>query len=114
MEVLDDEDLEKFREKYLTNPDVKKKLDNRSNGFSKFMESFESNIDIDPGRLLGLTDGIFGMVMTLLVFSMALPGAQLLTEGQFLSFLQSIAHTFGLTIVSFILVSSFGYIIMNL
>ena len=107
MEVLDEEDLEKFREKYLANPDVKKKLDNRSNGFSKFMESFESNIDIDPGRLLGLTDGIFGMVMTLLVFSMALPGAQLLTEGQFLTFLQSIAHTFGLTIVSFILVSSF-------
>ena len=45
--------------------------------------------------------------MTLLVFSMALPGAQLLTEGEFITFLQSIAHTFGLTIVSFILVSSF-------
>ena len=104
---MDEEDLEKFKEKYLTNPDIKKKLNQKNNGFSKFIESFESNIDIDPGRLLGLTDGIFGMVMTLLVFSMALPGAQLLTEGEFITFLQSIAHTFGLTIVSFILVSSF-------
>lgn len=111
---LDEENLEKiekfrddFTEKYLSHIDVEKKLEDEKNGFSKFIESFESNIDIDPGRLLGLTDGIFGMVMTLLVFSMALPGAPLLTEGQFLTFLQSIAHTFGLTIVSFILVSSF-------
>lgn len=64
-------------------------------------------MDIDPGRLLGLTDGIFGMVMTLLVFGMALPEAQLLTEGDFLAFLQSISHGFGVTIVSFILVSTF-------
>ena len=111
---LDGENLEKienfrddFTEKYLTSPAVGKKAGSRNDGFSKFIESFESNIDIDPGRLIGLTDGIFGMVMTLLVFSMALPGSQLLTEGQFVTFLQSIAHTFGLTIVSFILVSSF-------
>ena len=64
-------------------------------------------MDIDPGRLIGLTDGIFGMVMTLLVFGMALPQAHLITEGQFITFLNSIAHSFGLTIVSFILVSSF-------
>ena len=107
MEVLDEEDLEKFREKYLANPDVKKKLEDKNKGFSKFFESFEKNIDIDPGRLLGLTDGIFGMVMTLLVFSLALPGVNMLTEGQFVVFLESIAHNFGLTIVSFVLVSSF-------
>lgn len=71
------------------------------------MQSFESNIDIDPGRLIGLTDGIFGMVMTLLVFGMALPATNLLTEMDFMTFLQSNAHAFGLTIVSFILVSSF-------
>ena len=111
---MDEENFEKigkfrddFTEKYLTNPVVEKKIDRRKESFSKFIQSFESNIDIDPGRLLGLTDGIFGMVMTLLVFSMALPGSTLLTEGQFITFLQSIAHTFGLTIVSFILVSSF-------
>ena len=114
-EVLDEEDLEKirefrveFREKYLTDPTIKKKVDDKKDGFfSKFLQSFESNIDIDPGRLLGLTDGIFGMVMTLLVFSLALPGARLLTEGDFITFIHSIAHSFGLTIVSFILVSSF-------
>ena len=71
------------------------------------MQSFESNVDIDPGRLIGLTDGIFGMVMTLLVFGMALPATNLLTEMDFMTFLQSNAHAFGLTIVSFILVSSF-------
>ena len=114
-EVLDEEDLEKirefrveFREKYLTDPTIKKKVDDKKDGFfSKFLQSFESNIDIDPGRLLGLTDGIFGMVMTLLVFSLALPGARFLTEGDFITFIHSIAHSFGLTIVSFILVSSF-------
>ena len=111
---MDEENLEKigkfrdeFTEKYLTNSAVEKKIDERKETFSKFIQSFESNIDIDPGRLLGLTDGIFGMVMTLLVFNMALPGATLLSEGQFITFLQAVAHTFGLTIVSFILVSSF-------
>ncbi|WP_296796729.1 TMEM175 family protein [uncultured Methanobrevibacter sp.] len=54
-----------------------------------------------------MTDGIFGMVMTLLVFGMALPGTQLLSEGEFITFLHSIAHSFGLTIVSFIVVASF-------
>ena len=64
-------------------------------------------MDIDPGRLLGLTDGIFGMVMTLLVFGMALPEIKILTYGDFIGFIHSIAPTFGVTIVSFILVSSF-------
>ena len=114
-EDLDEEDVEKirnfrayFQDKYLTNPDVEKKVDNIKTGFfHRIKQSFESNIDIDPGRLIGLTDGIFGMVMTLLVFGMALPQAHLITEGQFITFLNSIAHSFGLTIVSFILVSSF-------
>ncbi len=110
---MDEENLEKiekfrddFAEKYLTHSAFEKRADERKDAISRFIQSFESNIDIDPGRLLGLTDGIFGMVMTLLIFGMALPGATLLTEGQLISFLQSIAHTFGLTIVSFILVSS--------
>lgn len=112
---MDEEDVEKIRkfraelrEKYSNNPAVGKKVDSVRDGFfQEFKQSFERKIDIDPGRLLGLTDGIFGMVMTLLVFSLALPGARLLTEGDFLTFLESIAHSFGLTIVSFILVSSF-------
>ncbi|MBQ6349899.1 MAG: DUF1211 domain-containing protein [Methanobrevibacter sp.] len=112
---MDEEDVEKIRslkaeliEKYSNNPAVAKKVDHIKGGFfHNFKQSFESNIDIDPGRLLGLTDGIFGMVMTLLVFGLALPGAQLLTEGDFIAFLQSISRSFGLTIVSFILVSSF-------
>ena len=112
---LDEEDLEKirnfreyFREKYLTETAVQKRLDEKKEGFfSKFMHTFESTIDIDPGRLIGLTDGIFGMVMTLMVFGLALPAARLLNELDFLSFIQSNAHTFGLTFVSFILVSSF-------
>jgi uncharacterized membrane protein len=112
---LDEEDLERvksfrdeFKEKYLTKPTVEKKVDKIENGFfQEFMQTFDSNIDIDPGRLISLTDGIFGMVMTLLVFSMALPGAELLTETDLMTFLQANAHTFGLTIVSFILVSSF-------
>ena len=75
--------------------------------YERFKKSFESDVDIDPGRLLGLTDGIFGMVMTLLVFGMALPEIKILTSGDFLLFIQSIAPTFGVTMVSFILVSSF-------
>ena len=112
---MDEEDFERvksfrdeFKEKYLTNPTVEKKVDKIENGFfQEFMQTFDSNIDIDPGRLIGLTDGIFGMVMTLLVFSLALPGIELLNEMDFITFLQSNAPTFGLTIVSFILVSSF-------
>ena len=76
---MDGEDLEKvkefrdkFKEKYLTNPTVEKKVDTIENGFfQEFVQTFDSNIDIDPGRLIGLTDGIFGMVMTLLVFSIS-------------------------------------------
>ena len=91
---MDGEDLEKvkefrdeFKEKYLTNPTVEKKVDTIENGFfQEFVQTFDSNIDIDPGRLIGLTDGIFGMVMTLLVFSMALPGAELLTETDLMTF----------------------------
>ena len=56
---------------------------------------------------MGLTDGIFGMVMTLLVFGLALPSFQILTEGDLIAFLQSLFPTFCITIVSFILVGFF-------
>lgn len=75
--------------------------------FERFKQSFERNIDIDPGRLLGLTDGIFGMVMTLLIFGMALPEMHLVNAGDFLLFVESLAPTIGITLVSFVLLSSF-------
>ena len=45
--------------------------------YQRFKQSFESDLSIDPGRLMGLTDGIFGMVMTLLIFGIALPEMQI-------------------------------------
>ena len=112
---VDDETLEKIEdlkrditEKYTNDPKIDAKVvEVKSSFYERFMQSFESDIDVDPGRLLGLTDGIFGMVMTLLVFGMALPEMKILTAGDFLGFLQSIAPTFGITLVSFVLVSSF-------
>ena len=50
---------------------------NRLTFYQRFMNAFEQDMDIDPGRLMGLTDGIFGMVMTLLIFGMALPEFQI-------------------------------------
>lgn len=77
------------------------------NFYQRFLNSFEKDVDIDPGRLMGLSDGIFGMVMTLLVFGMGLPEMELLTAGDFLAFMQSLAPTIGVTLVSFILLASF-------
>lgn len=113
-EDIDDETLQKIRdlqeeikEKY-SNTKVEEKIDNiKMSYYERFRQSLEKNIDVDPGRLLGLTDGIFGMVMTLLVFGIALPEASILTSGHFTAFLQSITPTIGLTLISFILVSSF-------
>ncbi|MBR0272033.1 MAG: DUF1211 domain-containing protein [Methanobrevibacter sp.] len=82
-------------------------VNRRLSYYQRFLNAFERDVDIDPGRLLGLTDGIFGMVMTLLIFGMALPEIQLLTEGDFLAFIQSLAPTVGVTLVSFILLACF-------
>ena len=70
-------------------------------------KSFTRELDVDPGRLLALTDGIFGMVMTLLIFGMALPGADFLNSGDFFSFFSYFFNTVGITLVSFILLGSF-------
>ena len=83
------------------------KFNKRLSDFERFKLSFERNIDIDPGRLLGLTDGIFGMVMTLLVFGIALPEMLITNNSDFISFISTLAPTIGVTIVSFILISSF-------
>ena len=75
--------------------------------YQRFKQALEKNIDIDPGRLMGLTDGIFGMVMTLLVFGIALPELQIENYSTFVSFFLSLAPNIGVTIVSFVLLSSF-------
>ena len=75
--------------------------------FERFKLGLETDLDIDPGRLLGLTDGIFGMVMTLLVFGIALPELQIANYSDFTTFISTLMPTIGVTIVSFVLISSF-------
>ena len=77
------------------------------NFYQRVLDAFQMDINIDPGRLLGLTDGIFGMVMTLLIFGMALPEAEIANYTGFINFTNSLAPTFGITIISFILLGSF-------
>ena len=84
-----------------------KKIDSSVNFYTRFMNAFETDINIDPGRLMGLTDGIFGMVMTLLIFGMALPETEIANHIGFSNFIISIGPTIGITIVSFIFISSF-------
>ena len=66
------------------------RLDRRLSFFQQFKLGLERNIDIDPGRLLGLTDGIFGMVMTLLVFGIALPELQITNYSDFVGFISTL------------------------
>ena len=75
--------------------------------YQRFKKALQSDIDIDPGRLMGLTDGIFGMVMTLLVFGIALPELQIAKYSDFIGFISALTPTVGVTIVSFVLISSF-------
>lgn len=84
-----------------------KKINTGVHFYQKYLNAFERTIDIDPGRLMGLTDGIFGMVMTLLIFGMALPEAEIANHIDFSNFIISIGPTIGITIVSFIFISSF-------
>jgi uncharacterized membrane protein len=84
-----------------------KKANKKLSFYKRFVNALQSDIGIDPGRLMGLTDGIFGMVMTLLVFAIALPELQIANYSDFLSFISTLAPTIGVTIVSFVLISSF-------
>ena len=84
-----------------------KKLNKRLSFFQRFKLGLEGDIDIDPSRLMGLTDGIFGMVMTLLVFGIAIPELQIVNYSDFMTFISTLAPTIGVTIVSFVLISSF-------
>ena len=84
-----------------------KELDKRLNFFQRFKLGLEEDIDIDPGRLMALTDGIFSIVMTLLIFGISLPKLQLASYPDFISFIIELAPTVSVTIVSFILLASF-------
>ncbi len=75
--------------------------------FQRFKKGLQYNINIDPGRIMALTDGIFGMVMTLLIFAMALPEMEIASNAGFVNFIYSILPTIGITLVSFFLLSSF-------
>ena len=94
---------------YSTRKDAKKlkRMNKRLSFYQRFKNALQSDIDIDPGRLMGLTDGIFGMVMTLLVFGIALPELQIANYTDFITFISTLMPTVGVTIVSFILISSF-------
>lgn len=83
------------------------KFDKKLSYYQRFKLGLESDIEIDSGRLMGLTDGIFGMVMTLLVFGIALPELQIANYSDFITFISTLAPTIGVTIVSFVLISSF-------
>lgn len=103
-EELNEENLDQFKEFF-----HEKHSNNSShNDFLADVEdAADKKMNIDPGRLLGLTDGIFGMVMTLLVFGIALPEMKFYTYNNFLATIMSLLHSIGVTIVSFILISSF-------
>lgn len=87
--------------------ETKEKMGSHISSHIGFFEAFSQPLDIDPGRIMGLTDGIFGMVMTLLIFGMALPEAKIVNDIGFISFASSLAPTVGITLVSFILIASF-------
>lgn len=108
------EKIDNFSVSILDNPvntrrDVKrlKRLNRKLSFYQRFKKALQSDVDIDPGRLMGLTDGIFGMVMTLLVFAVSLPELKIANYPDFLSFILSLLPTIGVTIVSFVLISSF-------
>ena len=83
------------------------KVKKRFNLYQRFLEAFERDLDIDPGRLMGLTDGIFSIVMTLLIFGMALPEVKIINNTGLANFLSSIAPVAGVIIISFIVLASF-------
>jgi len=85
--------------------------DNNSSSPFDFLKrvgaAFDKDVNIDSSRLLALTDGIFGMVITLLAFGIALPEITITNSASFLSFLTELLPNIGVVIVSFVLVSTF-------
>lgn len=47
-------------------------------------------VNVDPSRMMALTDGIFGMVMTLLIFSIEVPDINFANYIAFNTFLETL------------------------
>lgn len=75
--------------------------------FQDLIDGIERDVDIDPSRLGGLTDGIFSIVMTLLVFGIAVPDMEMNSYSHFISFITALTPTVATTLVSFVILSSF-------
>lgn len=107
-EKISKKDADKVTQKII-NSQIKKlnKKNKNLSKYQKFLQALEENVDIDPGRLMALTDGIFGIVMTLLVFGISTPELNITSNASFLSYLSSMLPNIGITLVSFILLASF-------
>ena len=75
--------------------------------YERVSRAFQLNLEIDPGRLMGITDGIFGMVMTLLIFGLALPNFNIINANDLSYAIVSLIPNIGITIISFILLATF-------
>ena len=75
--------------------------------YQRILDALQEKMEIDSGRVMGLTDGIFSIVMTLLIFGITLPSTEILTDAGLSSFISSILPNIGVTLVSFILLASF-------
>lgn len=105
-EKYSQEDIQASASRLINSSSEKSQED--SNSFLNLVRNaFERDVSIDPGRLLGLSDGIFGMVMTLLVFGIAIPELSVYSYDNFIATFLSLLPTIGITIVSFVIISSF-------
>lgn len=75
--------------------------------YERFSRALQLDLEIDPGRLMAITDGIFGMVMTLLIFGLALPNFNIIDSNSFSYAVETLIPNVGITIISFILLASF-------
>lgn len=82
------------------------KLNDKISSFQNFIDSVNKNMHIDASRLVGLSDGIFSIVMTLLIFGITIPNTEIVDYSSFITFLSQLAPTMGVTIVSFIIIAS--------
>lgn len=83
------------------------KANKKLSRYQRFVEAFKKDLDIDPGRLMALTDGLFSIVMTLLVFGLSLPEKEITNYTGFVDFVGSIGGIAGMVLVSFIVLASF-------
>lgn len=90
-----------------SNDETNRKKDTNNTVYEKFFNAIEQDVNIDPGRLMGLTDGIFGMVLTLLIFGIGVPSIMFNNPDEFNIFLFKLIPQIGITIISFIVISSF-------